>query len=249
MDEEQKHLHAASFGAVAREYDRGRPGYPPAAIGWVLGDGPRRVLDLGAGTGKLTAALRAAGHDVVAVEPLPEMADALRAAVPGVEVLAGAAEAIPLPDASVDAVVAGQAYHWFDTARAHPEIARVLRDGGVFAPVWNYRDDRVPWVAALSGLLGSEEATRTDTSVRPVPGAAFSEPEEAEFTHEQPLDRDALIDLVRSRSHVITLPADERDALLAAVATLAREHPDLAGRDRFPLRYRTRAFRALRLPR
>jgi SAM-dependent methyltransferase len=134
---------------VAAGYAALRPGYPPDAVAFLVGDRPRRLLDLGAGTGLLTDVLVGAGHDVVAVDPSPEMLAELSAHLPGVVPAVGTAEAVPLGDASVDAVVAGQAAHWFDPAPAAREIRRVLRPGGTLGLVWNTRDERVPWVAAL----------------------------------------------------------------------------------------------------
>src|SRR3954454_13116307 len=127
----ERERRGLSFGPAAADYERVRPSYPGSAVAWLVGTEPQRVLDLGAGTGKLTRVIVALGHDVVAVEPLPEMRAELSAALPTVETHAGSAEAIPLADASVDAVVVGQAFHWFDQARAVPELARVLRPGGV----------------------------------------------------------------------------------------------------------------------
>jgi SAM-dependent methyltransferase len=130
-----------SFGTAARLYDSIRPAYPPAAVTWAIGAEPVRVLDLGAGTGLLTGVLRAAGHDVVAVEPDEQMRAVAAERHPDLRVLAGNAEDIPLPAGSVDAVVVGQAYHWFTPQRALPEIHRVLREEGIFAPIWNVRDN------------------------------------------------------------------------------------------------------------
>ncbi|ANY07058.1 class I SAM-dependent methyltransferase [Pseudonocardia sp. HH130630-07] len=143
---------ARSFGAAAREYERFRPGYPDAAVGFALGDAGgagSRVLDLGAGTGKLTASLLARGLSVTAVEPDPEMLAVLRGRFPGLDAVPGAAERIPLPDGSVDAVVAGQAVHWFDPERSAAEIVRVLRPGGTFAGLWNGADGEIGWIAGL----------------------------------------------------------------------------------------------------
>ena len=149
---------AVVFGQVADVYHRSRPGYPAEAVEWLVGNTPRRVLDLGAGTGKLTAALVAAGHEVVAVEPSAQMLAILRTNVPDVDAREGRAEAIPVPDADVDAVVVAQAFHWFDHALAVPEIARVLRPGGRLALAWNLRDTTAPWVAELSRVIGSADA-------------------------------------------------------------------------------------------
>jgi SAM-dependent methyltransferase len=228
-----------SFGPAAERYDRIRPSYPVDAIRWIVGDEPVRVVDLGAGTGILSRQLIALGHEVVPVEPDPRMA-ALSGAV------LGTAERIPLPDASVDAVVAGQAYHWFDRVRAHPEIARVLKPGGVFGPVWNDRDERVPWLAALSALMderrGATEAQPTDF------GAWFAAVEEARFHHEVTQTPETLVELMRSRSYYLTAPETERQRIEADVRELCATHPDLAGKARFPLPYVTRAYRARRLP-
>ena len=139
---------SSSFGGAAAAYALHRPNYAEAAVRWTLdaANGPR-VLDLGAGTGKLTATLLEVGADVVAVEPDPAMLAELRGALPAVRALKGSAEEIPLPDGSVDAVVAGHAMHWFDMAVAGPEIARVMVPGGVLAGLWNVIDDRVDWVS------------------------------------------------------------------------------------------------------
>ena len=152
-DEARRREQATSFGAAAGAYERGRPPYPAEAIDWLLPPGAARVLDVGAGTGKLTRELAARGLDVVAVEPLPGMREQLARAVPGVPVHPGTAEDIPLPDGSVDAVLAAQAWHWVDQARAVPEVARVLVPGGQLGLVWNMRDDRADWVAQLSQIL------------------------------------------------------------------------------------------------
>lgn len=207
--------------------------------------GARRVLDLGAGTGKLTAGLAARGLEVTAVEPSDEMRGALREAlVPRdrVRVLAGAAEAIPLRDATVDAVLVAQAWHWVDPARAVPEVARALRPGGRLGLVWNTRDDRVPWVARLSALLdGSPEHLDADhTSIRP----PFGPVERFDTTWTQELAPADLIELVASRSYVITLDEADRVALLARVRALIDEHPAFAGRERIELPYVTRCARA-----
>src|SRR6201986_3186482 len=145
--------HATSFGAPPAAYERGRPPYPPEALDWLLPPGARRVLDLGAGTGKLTRELAGRGLDVVAVEPLGGMRAELSRVLPDTPVLEGSAEHIPLPDGSVDAVLAAQAWHWVTPERAAPEVARVLRPGGTLGLVWNERDEEVPWVAELSQIV------------------------------------------------------------------------------------------------
>lgn len=206
MNEDERLLHASSFGAAAAAYAEHRPPYARAAVRWALepASGPR-VLDLGAGTGKLTAALVALGADVVAVEPDPAMLTELRRALPAVRALEGSAEAIPLPDGSVDAVLAGNAMHWFDMAVAGPEIARVLVPGGILAGLWNVLDDQVEWVAGLARISGSASVGPRDTPASwraqtagaylPGNGAAarFGSPEQAVFPHGQRRTADSLV--------------------------------------------------------
>ena len=229
---------ALSFGPAAGLYEQARPGYPAEAVAWMLGVPPQLVVDLGAGTGKFSRALVTAGHDVVAVEPDPLMAAELRAAgVPGVRVLAGRAEAIPVRNAGVDAVVAAQAYHWFEPVAAHAEIARVVRPGGVFAPLWNLRDDSVPWVAELSCIAGSEDTQRD----APERLAGFGQFEAAEFRHTTTLTADSLVALVATRSYYLTAGPGRRAEIEAGLRELAAGLPA-----RFDLPYRTVAFRAVR---
>jgi SAM-dependent methyltransferase len=229
-------------------YERGRPPYPPEAVDWLLAGAGERVVDLGAGTGKLTRQLSARGLDVTAVEPSPGMRAQLTAVVPGVRALEGSGESIPLPDGSVDAVLVAQAWHWVDPARAIPEVARVLAPGGVLGLVWNIRDDREDWVARLAGLMHPDgEPPRTSgvgadaLADRP----DLFEPVEThtvEWRFE--LGPEELVDLVASRSYVITMPERERGALLDRVRDLTATHPALAGRERVEMPYVTRCFRA-----
>ncbi len=232
-----------AFADVAAAYERGRPGYPDGAVRWLVGDEPCDVADVGAGTGKLTRALVAHGHRVVAVEPLDAMRTELASAVPGVRALAGRAESIPLPDAAADVVTSAQAFHWFDHARALPEIARVLRPGGRLALVWNSRDDRDSWMARLSAIIGNETVQETD--VVPVLDASglFGSVETASFAFEQELDRDGLLDLVLSRSYLAKLARPERQPVLDAVGEL---YDETATADGVRLAYVTQCFRASR---
>src|ERR1700753_2000090 len=228
---------ATSFGGAPATYERGRPPYPPEALDWLLPPGARRVLDLGAGTGKLTRLLVARGLDVVAVEPLEGMRAELSRVLPGIEVRAGSAEHIPLPDGSVDAVLAAQAWHWVTPERATPEVARVLRPGGTLGLVWNERDDREPWVTALNRIVEEQGRKKRADDMRahndsdnPKVGPPFGplELHQAPWAHDTTVPE--LIDMIASRSYVILLPEDEREALLASVRSLTETDPALAGR-------------------
>ena len=236
---------ATSFAWVADAYERARPGYPDDAVRWLVGTEPLDVVDLGAGTGKLTRSLVALGHRVTAVEPLREMSAFLREALPDVTTVEGGAEAIPLPDASADAVGVAQAFHWFDHGPALREIARVLRPGGRFALVWNTRDEGDPWVARLSKeALGTESVERGDVAAPVGESGLFAEVERATFPHSQRLDLPLLLDLVRSRSYCAVMTTAERTPVLERVERLFEEH---AVDGILELPYVTECFRAARL--
>ena len=240
---------ARSFDGVADTYQRARPSYPAAAVEWALEAAPgRRVVDLAAGTGKLTEVLVAGGADVVAVEPLANMRAELERALPSVRALAGSAEQIPLADAGADAVLVGQAFHWFDGPAALAEIARVLVPGGVLGLLWNMRDDRVPWVAELTKvLLGAGDVlTGSRDLPRPVETGVFSAVERREFPNPVAFDRARLREWASSTSRVAVLPEAERERVLADVARLADEHPDLADRRTFDMPFVVVAVRAVR---
>ncbi len=239
---------ARSFGGVADEYDRGRPGYPHAAIGWLLGDEPLDVLDLGAGTGKLTEALVQAGHRVLAVEPLAEMRAILTSTLPAVEALEGTAEALPLKDASVDAVTVGAAFHWFDERPARAEIARVLRPPGVLGLLGNGFDTSPAWVARVREILGPPAIQRPGhwPSVEDL-NEDFAEIEDREFPHEQPVDRASLRDLASSRSSLAVLGEPQRQDVLAQLDRLWEQEPELIGRTDVLLPWRARVRRCRRL--
>lgn len=235
-------LQALSFAAAAAEYERGRPSYPDQAVDWLLPPGARQVADVGAGTGKLTRLLRDRGLEVAAVEPLSGMRAELSRAVPGVRVLAGTAEEIPLPDQSVDAVVVAQAWHWVDPARGLPEAARVLRPHGQLGLVWNVRDERVDWVAELGRIMHSEGDP--DHDYQPDLGPPFGPAGHLAVRWHSQLSPQALLDLAASRSYVITAPPAARSATLDGVRRLLQTHPALAGRATIALPYVTVCTRA-----
>ncbi len=240
---DERRVRATSFGSVADAYERGRPEYPEEAARWLAGEPPLDVVDLAAGTGKLTRVLVRLGYRVTAVEPLPEMREQLVAAVPQAQALAGTAESIPLPDESTDAVLAAQAYHWFDHPVALREIARVLRPGGRLGIVWNLRDESVDWVARLSELIDAGGEQDRDDADDIADSGLYEPAEEAEWRWEQPLDRDRLRDLVLSRSYCATMPSGPREEVLAAVDRL---YDEVAGPDGLSMPYGTYGVRAVR---
>jgi ubiquinone/menaquinone biosynthesis C-methylase UbiE len=226
-------LAARGFERAGDDYERGRPGYPAEAIDFVVREleirPGTRVLDLAAGTGKLTRQLVPTGAELVAVEPVAGMRRKLVDAAPGVEALAGTAEAIPLADASVDTVVCAQAFHWFDGDRALAEIHRVLRPGGSLALIWNVRDETVEWERQVSELLKRHQANaprkrwgrwreafeRTEL---------FTALRERKFVHEQEGDVDTMLARVASISFVSALPDDERARFLGEVRSLVEPY-------------------------
>ncbi len=205
-----------SFDGVADLYERTRPTYAPEALAFLAKRLPlTRVLDLGAGTGKLTRQLVALGADVVAVEPGDAMRAVLERVVPEAQALAGSAEHIPLPEASVDAVTVGQAFHWFKPAEALAEMHRVLRPGGGYALLWNRWDDDDPLLRELDGLIqrlrpegthGGRPGWEEALAASPLFGA----PEEHKFAHAERLDVDTIVGRVASVSAVAAAPPEEQ---------------------------------------
>lgn len=241
MAQDERLRYSSSFGTAAAAYAEHRPDYAQDAVRWALQPAPGpRVLDLGAGTGKLTATLVAAGADVTAVEPDPAMLAELRRTLPGVRALPGSAESIPLAPASVDAVLAGNAMHWFDMAVAGPGIARILVPGGVLAGLWNVVDDRVAWAAELAQVSGSAAIGPRDTHSKwraatadmhlPRTGAArFGSPEQAEFPHGQRRTADSLVSTLATRAGMLVMPEREREATLGRIRAFLASTPETAG--------------------
>ena len=230
MDFQQR---ATIFGTVAEEYERARPDYPDEAVAWLATElriGPESdVLDLAAGTGKLTRQIAKLGARVVAVEPDEPMRVELQRIVPGVEALAGKAEAIPLPDASVDAVTCAQAFHWFAADEALREMWRVLRTGGGVGLIWNLRDESDPFQAELTAIVGESdrgwnvEDFFLDAVAR---SGLFGEVACRACTHEQLLPRSQLVERVASMSAVATLGERAREVVYGRVEALASTAPD-----------------------
>ncbi|MBC7299305.1 MAG: class I SAM-dependent methyltransferase [Demequina sp.] len=233
------------FGEATEAYGQGRPGYPAAAVTWMLGDGPLTVLDLGAGTGKLTVQVVAQGHHAVAVDPDASMLAVLNEALPDIDARIGTAEEIPLPDASVDAVVCGQAWHWVDVAAASREVSRVLRPGGTLGLVWNVRDESVPWVAALTQAMHASVAEKLIADGGPSVGAPFTSLQSRVFAWTSPRSRAALVSMVHSRSYYIAADADGRASIDARVDEVLAGVPTLDSGGTVDLPYLTHAYRSV----
>jgi ubiquinone/menaquinone biosynthesis C-methylase UbiE len=231
-----------SFGPVAEAYDRARPSYPEEAVTWLTGTGRSVVLELGAGTGKLTEILHRDGHDVLATDPSLEMLTRLSDRVP-VKHVAASAERIPVRSRSVDVVVCGQSFHWFDHDQALPEIARVLRPGGVLALVWNTYDEAIPWVRRLKRLISPDLGSPDEVAMPLMATPFFGFVDKKQFRFWQPHTAASLADLTRSVSHVATMKESARASVLAKVDALYAEYG--RGHDGMQLPYVTRCYRAV----
>ena len=232
---------ARSFGSVAEAYDRGRPSYPVEAVEWLAGGEAKVVLELGAGTGKLTRQLVDQGHAVFATEPDEAMLEVLRDRVPEVSAKVATAEDIPANDRSVDVVVVAQAFHWFDHEAALAEIARVLKPGGHLALVWNSRDERIPWVRRMGDILGRHESN-TSSAQHVVASDLFGFVEEKTFKHWMEVNRESVLDLARSRSSYAVMDADAQQRHLAEVLAFYDDYG--RGMDGMQIPYVTRCYRA-----
>jgi SAM-dependent methyltransferase len=232
----------AGYAHKVAEYVAGRPTYPVE----LLSDLPLAdaIMDLGAGTGKFTELLALTGKRIVAVEPLDEMAARIRLnRLPGVEVLTGRAEAIPMPDRSVGLVCCATAFHWFDYRQATAEIIRVLHLGGALALIWNVRDVRVAWVAELSKLFDSYAGDTPRHSAgrwRLVfDDHRFRHVASHHYPHAQSMPARGIVDRVLSTSFIAVLPADEQQVVRTKVAHLIGNTPSLAGKDAVQFPYVT----------
>lgn len=232
------------FGTASEQYERGRPGYGADAVAWLLEDVAGPVVDLGAGTGKLTASIVAAGRDVVAVDPDADMLAALRRTVPDVPAVVGTAERLPLEDSSVGAVLVAQAWHWFDAATASREAARVLRPGGTLGLIWNVRDERAPWVKAMTEILHGSAAEDLVAAGGPERASPFSAWESRQWEWSRAMTRADFAAMAESRSYWIAASDEQRQQIRRGLDSLL---DDVIGRDlaaSVELPYVTRAFRA-----
>lgn len=238
---------ARSFDLVADAYDRARPSYPDEALTWLLSDDldAPEVVELGAGTGKLTEQLLSRGCTVTATDPSKVMLRRLAARAPGALVVAGTAEQVPVRSRSADLVVAAQAFHWFDPDSTLREAARLLRPDGRFAVVWNSRDERVPWVKRLGRIIGTS-AQQDDPTAAIDETGMFQTVERATFRSWQPMTPASLRDLVVSRSTVAMMSQLERERVLRKVEDLYADYG--RGADGMLLPYVTTVCRATVLP-
>ncbi|MEU3272757.1 class I SAM-dependent methyltransferase [Saccharomonospora sp. NPDC006951] len=223
---------AKAFGAKAAEYAQHRPGYPVRALRFGLAGATgavRNVLDLGAGTGKLTAGLSALVPRVTAVEPDEHMLAQLRLSVPEVTALAGTAEDIPAGDATMDAVFAGQAFHWFDGEKALTEIARVLRPGGALVALWNDDDPECGWLAELTELINTSVRSRRAPEPIDIPSHGdFGPFERASFPHSQRRTAETMLATLRTHSHFLVADEPRQRDMLARAAELLASYEETA---------------------
>jgi SAM-dependent methyltransferase len=242
---------ARGFALVPEDYERGRPMYPFEAVRRLVRElrikPSSSVLDLAAGTGKLTRLLAQLGSDVTAVEPVDAMRKRLVETVPGVKALAGTAEAIPLGDRSMDAVTVGQAFHWFDGDAALAEIHRVLHAGTRLGLIWNVKDETVDWVGQLAEIIEPYRGSAPRVASGAWKAAfertkLFSPLERARFSFVHETDMQTVVARVTSISFIAALAPRVRSSMVEQVRDLVTTHPDTRGRRLFPLRYRTGVY-------
>ena len=246
------HEVAAAGFSNPGDYEAARPSYPPDAVAWFVENlriAPgATVVDLAAGTGKLTRLLVPAGASLIAAEPVAGMRATFRAVLPNVPIIATTAEQLPFRDGSLDAVTIAQAFHWFDEDRAIAALARAVRVGGRVGLVWNARDRSVPWVNDVWAIMDRVEKRAPwrdhenwrDSALRDRPG--FGPLNAAEFRHEQTVTPAAMVQRVASVSHVAVLPHAEREAVLEEVRNVLRSDAATRGRDQLQVPYRVDCY-------
>jgi SAM-dependent methyltransferase len=265
---------AQSFGEVADNYGKFRPGPPGAYLEWLLPNKTKTVLDLGAGTGALTKTLLRRGHSVTSVEPDPRMRTVLSNECAGASVLSGTADNIPIPEKSVQAVLVSSAWHWMESGPAATEIGRVLASGGIFGIIWSQPDLNAPWVAEFDALVDRAHRAAFDGvkydlrlpvadvdlgrrknelerkhSVQLPPGSPFVGQEKAMFSWSLRLNSNGLLGLVGTSSRVITLPAEQRQQIMRQAASLIESIPGRGSDGSFVVPMISRCWRSRRTAR
>ena len=250
------HLSAAiGFSARADAYMQGRPGYPPDAEHWLRTDlalcKGKTALDLGAGTGKFLPYLIATGATIIAVEPVAAMRDRLVESHPSVQAMEGTAEAIPLADSTLDAVLCAQSFHWFASSAALAEIHRVLKPGGVLGLIWNNRNIDTPWVAAIEAVTQPYEretpSQKSGAWLRLFPADGFGPLSERSYEHGHRGDPErVIIERIRSVSYIAALAPEEQALVVTRLREIIATAPALAGQSNVTFPYRTAAYHCRR---
>ena len=253
-------IHAAAakgFNRGGDAYERGRPDYPHSAIKYLLEvlklEGDTQVVDLGAGSGKLTRILAQSDPGLVAIEPVDGMIQKFKSFLPDIPIYKGTAEAIPLPDSGADVVVSGQAFHWFKGEAALKEIHRVLKPGGMLALLWNVRDESLDWVAGLSRIINvfKGDAPRYGTFEWKKPfdrADLFTPLEKRSFPFVQKGGAEMVVDRALSVSFISALPEKEREGVAHQVRELLASHPQIQGKTEFEIPYHTDVYWCQRKP-
>ncbi|MET1153706.1 methyltransferase domain-containing protein [Arthrobacter sp.] len=242
MDDERRRVYGDTFQQGGEHYDRIRPGYPDDAVDWLLPAGARTAADLGAGTGKYTAALAARGLRVVAVDPSADMLAQLQRNLPGLTTVVGTAEQTGIADASMDVVTVAQAWHWTDPLRASTEAARILKPGGVLGLVWNQLDTGVPWVHRLTRIMHAGDVLKPD--FRPRIGPEFSQLEGHDTPWQDPLSTLDVMELAKTRSYYLRANEATRTKVLANLDWYLHDHLGHSPGAPIGLPYLTHTWRA-----
>ncbi|NUP75069.1 MAG: class I SAM-dependent methyltransferase [Sinomonas sp.] len=243
FDDRRRRELASAFMAGGEHYERVRPGYPEAAVDWMIPPGAATAVDLGAGTGKLSAVLAARGLAVTAVDPSPAMLGQLRRLHPGIAAVVAHAESTGLPDSSADLVVAAQAWHWFNPAAATREAARILAPGGRVALVWNQLDTSVPWVHRLSRIMHAGDVHKPD--YHPPSGPELTGWESSAFPWNDPITPEGIAELAKSRSYYLRASDTVRARVEANLDWYLHEHLGHTDGEELLLPYVTQAWRAI----